>query len=514
MPETGLSSLDWIVLVVYLVAMLGIGASFVGRQRSTSEYFKASQQMPWLPVALSVIAGLFSGISFIGQPARVYRHDSAMIAYPFSVLLLTPVIVYVLLPYYRRLNVTTAYEYLECRFGLNVRLLGSALFLGKRLLWVAIVAVAPSLALSTVTGLSVINSILIIGLISTVYTGMGGTRAVIWTDAVQFAVFTIGQLAIIGLVASRVDGGFSEICRVGFVDHKAWASLDVDFTQLTFWTALVACFFIGLSDLGTDQMTVQRLIAAKDEKAARRALWFNAIFKFPAMAIMLAMGVGLWVFYKQHPDRLGLDAADYDKLVPYFVMRELPAGVRGLVIAAIFAAAMSSFSSGLNSMATAYMADWHQRLAKRQADDRRSLRRAKQLTYVLGFAVTLLGILIYKIGIQSIIDSSNKYLGFFGGSLLGIFLLGALTRRAKALPTVLGGLLGVCAVFVLDGVRLASSHAYIHEYMYSAVSCVTTMVIGYFGSLLGAPAADRSTTELSRVWSDATEPLFDKEGKE
>jgi solute:Na+ symporter, SSS family len=494
---TGLSLLDWTVLSVYLAVMLGIGFAVTGRQRSTREYFTASQQIHWLPVALSVIATLFSGIAFVGHPARVYRDDAAMIAYPFSLLLATPVVVYVLLPFYRRLRVTTAYEYLEQRFGLNVRLLGSALFLGKRLLWMSLVAVAPSLALSSVTGLSVVTSILIIGVVSTIYTGMGGARAVIWTDAVQFVIFMVGQCLIIGLVAWRIDGGIPELCRVGFADHKAWASLDFDLARLTFWTALIACFFLSLSDLGADQVTVQRLISTKDEKTAARAMWFNAILKFPSMIILLGMGVALWAFYKQYPERLGLDPANYDKLVPYFVVHELPPGISGLVIAAIFAAAMSSFSGGLNAMVTAYTVDWHERLGKGSSDDCQALRLAKWLTYILGGAITLTGIWIYLIGIQSIIDSSNKYLGFFGGALLGIFLLGALTRRAKALPTVLGGLLGVSVVLALDAVRAVYHQTYVHEYLYSGMSCLLTMLFGYFGSFFGPPLASEQLQGLT-----------------
>jgi len=485
MLEKGLSFADWLVLIIYLVAMLGIGMRLTRRQRSTAEYFKASQQMPWLPVALSVIATLFSGISFIGQPARVFRYDSVLIAWPFAILFVTPVVVYVLLPFYRRLHVTTAYEYLERRFGLNVRLLASALFLGKRLLWMALVAVAPSLALSAATGLDALTSILIIGLVSTIYTGLGGARAVIWTDAAQFAVFMVGQCAIIAAVAWRVDGGLTEIWRVGIADRKIWASLDFNLAQTTFWTVLLGCLFLALSDLGADQVTVQRLLSAKSEKTAGRAIWFNAVFKFPSMVILLGMGVALWVFYKQFPDRLGLGPSEYDKLLPYFVMRELPAGVSGLVIAAIFAAAMSSFSAGLNSMVTAYTVDWHERLGRENRNDRQSLCLAKGLTFILGCAVTLAGILIYKMGIQSIIDSSNKYLGFFGGALLGIFLLGAISRRAKPLPTVLGALLGVATVFIIDAVRTLSHHIVLSEYLYSGISCLLTVAFGHFGSFFG-----------------------------
>lgn len=485
--KTGFVTADWIVFVFYLCAVFTIGARFSKKQKSTKEYFTASQQVHWLPVSLSVVATLFSGISFLGHPARVYRYGSAMIAWPFAVLIVTPILIYVLLPFYRRLNVTTAYEYLELRFGLNVRLLASALFIGKRLFWMALVALAPSLALSTIIGLPVGWCILIIGSTATLYTGLGGMRAVIWTDAIQFVVLMVGQCVIIGMVASQLDGGLAEMWEVGVADKKAWASLEWNLSEPTFWTFLLAGCFLSLSDLGADQVTVQRLMCTKDERSAAKVLWFNAILKFPGMIILLGMGVALWAFYQQFPERLGLSEADYDKIVPYFAVSQLPAGVSGLVIAAIIAAAMSSFDSGLNSLSAALTIDWYERLGAKERDTQKSLAVAKLLTYVIGAAVTLTALLIYWTGFKSIVDASNKYLGFFGGALLGIFLLGTLTRRAKALPTVIGALLGVAVVFLIEFAQGSDSNSLrVHPYLYGAISCSLTMSLGFFGSFFGS----------------------------
>ena len=209
----GFQAVDWIVFVVYLGMVLVIGSLFSRRQVSTSEYFTASKSVHWLPVSISILATMFSGISFIGHPARVYRYDSAMIAWPFAVLVATPIVIYVLLPFYRRLDVTTAYEYLEKRFGLNVRLLASALFIGKRLFWMALVALAPSLALSAIVGLPVSWCILIIGVVATIYTGLGGMHAVIWTDAIQFVVLMLGQCLIIAWLLPNWTVGWAKYGR-------------------------------------------------------------------------------------------------------------------------------------------------------------------------------------------------------------------------------------------------------------------------------------------------------------
>jgi Na+/proline symporter len=196
-----------------------------------------------------------------------------------------------------------------------------------------------------------------------------------------------------------------------------------------------------------------------------------------------------------------LEPKDYDKIIPFFVVRELPAGISGLVIAAIFAAAMSSFDSGLNSIVTSFTVDWYERLIKPGQSDRKYLVLAKALSLVIGAAVTILAILIYQTGFKSIIDESNRYLGFFGGALLGLFMLGVFTRRAKALPTLLGGIVSVALVILLDRYNTSSdggiSYRFVHPWMYLLVSCGVTMVLGYVGSLFGPELPFERVRELT-----------------
>jgi len=386
------TSIDWVVCALYLAAVFLLGSWFSRRQTSTREFFVSGQRMHWLPVSISVVVSVLSGISFIGHPARAFRYDCAMIAWPFAAVIVTPIVIVVLLPFYRRLNVTTAYEYLEKRFALNVRLVASALFIAKRLFWMALVALAPSLVLHTFINLPVEYCILIIGVIATVYTGLGGMTAVIWTDVLQFVVLMTGQVLIVLLISMKIDGGLAGIWQIGTADHKAWVDLSFDFSRMTFWATLIGGCALLMSDIGADQLTVQRLMTTSSEKAARNTLIFNAIFKFPAILITLSMGVALWAFYRQYPDQLGLTEAEYDNILPYFVVTQLPTGVTGLIIAAIFAAAMSSFDSGLNCIVTALTVDWYERLYRPGRSDRQYLILAKTLTFVLGAAVTGLSI--------------------------------------------------------------------------------------------------------------------------
>ncbi|HSW45503.1 MAG TPA: sodium/solute symporter [Phycisphaerae bacterium] len=485
MTASHFQAADWIVFFTYLGTLIGMGWYFSRRQTSTAEFFTSSRRMHWLPVALSVVASLFSAVSFLGLPAMVFKGDCVMIAWPLAVLLATPMITRLLLPFYNRLQVTTAYEYLEKRFGLNVRLLASALFILKRLFWMSLVTLTPSLALSTMTGLRVEYCILVIGLVATLYTTMGGLSAVIWTDAVQFVVFMLAQLLIVGYVVTRLDGGFAEVWHTGVADHKIAIDLSIDFSRQTFWTVLLACIFIAGSDLGADQLIVQRLISTPDIRGAARSLWFNAVFKFPSMFLLLTIGAAVWAFYRAYPDRLGLETPGYEMILPHFIIKELPVGISGLVIAGIFAAAMSSFDSGLHTMVTTFTVDWYKRLIRIDSTDLAYLRTARVLTLTLGVAVTILAVIVYRWGIRGLIDASNSFLGFFGGGLLGVFLLGVLTRRAKGLPTVLGAVAAVALVSVVEFYQQHHGLRRLDPWLYGPITCCMTMVIGYFGSFFG-----------------------------
>lgn len=477
---------DWAVLAAYLLIVFVVGALSARRQKTTEEYFLAGKRIPWLAAAFSIIASSFSALSYLGHPARVVRENAGMIGYAFAVIMATPFVIFVALPFYRRMNVTTAYEYLEKRFDLDVRLIASTIFILKRLFWMALVALAPSLALSVVTGLPVWACVTIIGLIATVYTALGGMSAVIWTDVIQFLTFMVGQILIVTFVCMKVDGGFSEIMRLGYLDGKASCNFSPNMWQFTFWAALISGFFIALSDLGADQLSVQRYLTTKDLKAARKSLIFNASIKIPAMLLLLSMGVALYVFYyRVHPGAFTLGEKELDKIVPFFVVHELPAGISGLVIAAIFAAAMSSFDSGLSSLVTAFTVDWYERVLARDRSDREYLVFAKILTVLVGIAITGLALILNHFGQEGIIKMSNKYLGFFGGALLGIFVLGMLTRRAKPLATAIAAVLGVATVLLIS----VFAKEYVHSLWYCAVSCVVTVALGYFLSLFGAPPA-------------------------
>ena len=489
MPRVDFGVINWSVFIIYLVSIFVMGAMFVRRQKSTDEFFRAGKRMGWFPVLISLIASIFSAISFLGVPARIYKHDAALIIVLLIVPYFTlPLFAYIILPFYRKLDITTAYEYLERRFSLQVRCLGSALFILQRLFWMALVCLAPSLVLSMVLEIKVEYCILLIGLTATAYTALGGMSAVIWTDVVQFFILFVGQILFVVIIIIKLDGGLAEIFQIAITDNKILGSFSWDISKATFWTLLINGIFLGFS-FGVDQLNVQRIMAARDEKQARKSVLYQLIANIPRYAVLIFMGISLYAFYKVFPEKLAPEIGETpDRILPYFIMTQIPVGLCGLVIAAIFAAAMSSFDSGLNCLTAVFVVDWYKKTIRPGQDDAKYLFIAKLLTVVLGTTITLLGILIYKSGIQSLIDSSNKYIGFFFGPITGIFMLGIFTRRAKAFPVISAAIIGFGLVLVIDRINASrpDNNQLINIYFYLPIAFLTTLVVGYVMSLFGS----------------------------
>jgi SSS family transporter len=406
-----------------------------------------------------------------------------------GILAITPLVIFCFLPFYRRLNVTTAYEYLERRFNLVVRLLGSALFIIFQFGRIAIVLLLPSLALSVVTGTNVYACILTMGILATVYTVMGGMEAVIWTDVLQVIVLVGGALISLILVAFSIDGGIAGIFTIALEDGKLnCADWNLDFTTLTIWVIILA-WANHLIPYTSDQTVIQRYLTTKDERASRRAIWTNAILTVPATLLFFAMGTALYVFYKNHPENLNPSMEKADMIFPWYIMNELPAGLSGLVIAGVFAASMSSLDSSMNSMSTAIVTDFYRRFRK-GLTEAHHLRVARALTALFGVVGTVFAILMASTDIKSLWDQCIFIIGLLGGGLGGLFVLGIFTRRANAHGAVVGLLASGVVQYVLK------MHSGLHDFMFAMTGMASCVVIGYVASYF-FPGDDRSLENLT-----------------
>lgn len=476
-----------IVLVVYLGALVGIGAYFSKREKGTDDFFLAGKRIPWWAAGMSIYATQLSAITFIASPAVAYSRDWLVYPAKICIFIMAPIVIVFYLPFFRRLNVTTAYEYLERRFNVVVRLFGSASFILFQLGRMAIVVFLPALALSAITGINVYTCILIMGILSTVYTVLGGMEAVIWTDVLQTFVLWCGML--IGLIVVIVsEDGVGNIYNTAAADGKFhmfdWS---FSFTELVTWSMFLGTFLLQFGPYTTDQSVIQRYLTTKDEKAAAKSIWTNGILAIPFGFMFFALGTCLYVYFKHHPELLSIGMQN-DQVFPLFVAEQLPAGVSGLVIAGVFAASMSSMDSSMHSISTAVTTDFYRRF-KPDAPDEKCLKLARRVIIFVGVLAMIIACALATYDIKSLFFFFQKLLGLLSSGLVGIFILGIFTKRANVAGALAGAI--VCTGLLVYVVWFTN----IHFYLYAAVGISTCVVVGYLVSVMTAG----STKDLSQL---------------
>ncbi len=422
MQKALLTAGDWVAIGIYLVGMVVLGWWISRHQKTSEDYFVAGRRMGWFTLAISIWVSLTSANSMLGCPGYAYEHDLQFI--PVVWVLVVPiaiVVIYTILPVFHALSLTTAYTYLERRFGLNVRMIGSTLFILLRGGWLATVIYAPSVALSAVIDIpglaehqETLAIILTLGVIATIYTTMGGIEADIWSDVIQFFIFT-GGMALVWFYVLRDVGGWSEVWNIAkqtghtypmssgneFWDWVLNPNLKFSVELTSLWI-LTGYIFSQLNDAGTDQLTLQRYFSARSIKESIRAIWIARIADIPLMALLYITGTGIFVYFQIHGDKFANLPQNPDQMLPYFVAAVLPVGISGLFIAALFAATMSSVDSGMNSLSATCITDFYRRL--RGTESTQSSRRSfDKFVATLG-AVVITGILV-AIGLSILPDT-------------------------------------------------------------------------------------------------------------
>ncbi len=473
----GFASADYAVLAVYLGALVAMGVYFSRREKSTADFFLGGRRIPWWAAGMSIFGTQLSAITFMAIPAKAYHTNWVYFLGQLMILAVAPVVVFVYLPLLRRLDVTTAYEYLELRFNLATRLVGSAAFILFQLGRMGVVLYLPAAALSTVTGMNVYFCIALMGTLATVYTVLGGIEAVIWTDVLQVVVLLGGALLALVIIASEIDGGLAGIAAQGLTHDKLrMANLNWDITTAAVWVVLLGKPFEVLVSYTADQTVVQRYLTTADRKGAAWGIWTNALLTIPASIIFFGVGTALWAFYRMHPAMLN-PTGKIDDVFPWFIAQQLPVGVAGLVLAGLFAAAMSSLDSSMNSMATVVTTDFYRR-ANPEVSDLRCLRLARWLTVLLGAVGTAFALYMAWLQSTSMWDQYSKIIGLFGGGLAGLFAVGIFTRRATATGALLGFLGSAVVLYAVK------SFTDVHFFLYPTIGMGSCFVIGYTASRL------------------------------
>ena len=443
-----MSSLDIIVLLAYVLLVTGFGFLFYHRASDVEGFVLAHRRLPGWVVGLSIFGTYLSSISFLALPGKAYMDDWSAFAFSLSLPVASWIAVRWFVPMYRATRDVSAYAYLERRFGLWARMYAMTFYLLTQLARMGTIFFLVALALERLTGWDLAAIIVITGFLVTVYTMVGGIEAVIWTDALQSVILTLGALVSLGVIVWSLPGGLGQILDIATDSDKlGLGSFTPVFTEQGFWLVLLYGLFINLQNFGIDQSYVQRYQTARSTADARRSVWIGALTYVPVSAMFLFLGTALFAFYQVNPGLLPVDlmTADMgDRVFPHFIVNQLPAGLTGLVIAALFAAAMSSADTSMNSSATLLMNDLYVRVIDPGLSPGRQIDFLRVVTIVLGALGTAVALLM--ISIKGALDAWWSLAGIFSGGMLGLFLLGILSRRTRSPEAAIAVAIGVLVI--------------------------------------------------------------------
>jgi cyclically-permuted mutarotase family protein len=476
--KTAFGWVNWSVLILYLTGMVYLGVYFMKREKGTETFFRGGQRIPWWAAGMSIFATMLSAITYMAIPAKTFTTDWKYFMMAITIFLMVYPIVHFYLPFFRKLNVTTAYEYLEKRFNYTTRFLASGAFLVFMVARMALVLFLPSLALTTVTGINIYLCILMMGVITIIYCTMGGVEAVIWGDVIQGFVLLGGALLAVVFMIAGTEGGWSKVIEIT-LDHDKLKVIDLafDLTKATFWVVLLGGLANNLISYSSDQAVIQRYLTTKDEKSAAKGLWFNGIMSIVVSLIFYFIGTALFAFYKTQPQELNAAMANPDSIFPHFIMTRMPVGIAGIMIAAIFAATMSTLSSNVNSISTAFTTDMYSHFRPGSTDGKK-LRVARFAGIIAGGLGILLALLMATWNILSLFDYFNTILGLLTGGLGGLFVMGIFFPRIHSR----GAIMGLVFSFVL--LLYVKMYSPISFLIYGFIGIVSSVGVAYLFSMM------------------------------
>ncbi|MDO4951700.1 MAG: cyclically-permuted mutarotase family protein [Bacteroidales bacterium] len=442
--------LNWLVLIVYLLAMLWLGFYFMHREKNSDDFFTGGGRIPWWAAGMSIFATMLSAITYMSIPAKAYATDWKYYPMQIFILIVAFPVITSFLPFFRRLKISTAYAYLEQRFCYGVRAMASALFIIFMVARMALVLFLPSLAMSAVTGIDIFLCIILMSAITIAYCTMGGMEAVVWGDVVQGFILIGGALLAAVFLVTQTEGGASGFWDIGMANDKfVLFDFSFDFRSATFWVIVLGGLANNLISYTSDQTVIQRYMTTSSEKAASKSIITNGFLSIFVSIIFYTIGTGLYTFFKTHPAAIDVTMQKTDAIFPFFMMSQLPAGLAGLLIAALFAATMSTISSNINSISTAFTMDMYKKW-RPQIGDRKTLSVARWTGIVAGLIGTLIAIVMAVADIQSLLDYFNTILGLLTGAIGGLFIMGIFFKRINAATALIGFIAGTLAVFYMN----------------------------------------------------------------
>ena len=472
-----INPIDFAILALYLVGITLFGAHFRRGQQNLRDYFLGGRSAPWWAIACSIVATETSTLTIIGTPGIAYGGNLGFLQLVLGYLVARVILCVVLVPQYFQGEFYTAYQLLEKRFGPRIKSAAAVVFVCTRALAEGVRISAIGKVVSVAFGTGERTSILIIATLTIFYTFEGGMRAVIWTDVIQFALYMAGSVAAFFLLLHKIPGGWPAVAQAAAAAGGKLTIFDFAFSltkSYTFWSGLLGGTFLTMASHGTDQTMVQRLLSSRNERDSKTALLASGVIIFAQFSLFLVLGVMLFV-YAQH-FVLAIPGGDLDKVYPEFIVHHMPVGLAGIVLASIFAIAMSNASGSLNSLASSSIIDLS---ARRNEGAAGSLVRSRKLTLVWGIVLGLLGLIRWgPVLVAGLTIASITY-----GATLGVFLLGTWNRRANETGALVGFVSGLAAMIAIWRLTPLAFTWYV------LVGTVITFAVGSLASLFPSGAS-------------------------
>lgn len=508
MSTTGFTTIDLVILIVYLGAVLVAGLYFSKKEMTGKEFFKGDGSVPWYVTSVSLFATMLSPISFLGLAGNSYAGSWILWFAQLGMLIAIPLAIKFVLPIFARMDIDTAYDYLERRFDAKpLRIISAVLFIVYQLGRMSIIMYLPSLGLAALTGIDINILIILMGVVAIIYSYTGGIKSVLWTDFIQGIVLIGGVFITLFVLLKDINGGFGAIAHElanGKFIAPTEKIFDPNILSGSIFLIVLGSGLTIFSSYASSQDLVQRFTTTQNIKKLNKMLFTNGILSLGIATVFYLIGTGLYVFYKVQHAGNGVDDVAQDQIFMYFIAYQLPVGVTGIILAAIYAAAQSTISTGLNSVATSWTLDIQEVVAKDMSDKRRT-RIAQIVSLIVGIFSIVVSIVMAHSDIKSAYEWFNGFMGLVLGLLGGIFVLGFLSKKANKYGAYVALVVSTVIMVFIKYVLPAEA---VNFWAYSLISIVISLIVGYIVSIMtgNKVSAPKYTTiyDIPEILSDSS----------
>ena len=485
-------AIDLIIFLSYLVGIVIYGSSFYSKTRSSGAFTLGNRNIPTWVISMSIFATYVSSISYIALPGQAYQSNWNPFVFSISLPFASFIAIKFFVPLYRAVNSPSAYTYLEMRFGPWAKIYASGMYILTQLMRTGTILFLLALTLNVIVGWNMVTIIVITGISVMIYAILGGIQAVIWTDAIQGIILIAGALLSVIVLLLSMPEGPGQIFRIASENNKfSLGSLGTDLTSSTFWVVLIYGIFINLQNFGIDQNYVQRYMTASTDKEAKKSALYGSLLYIPVSLMFLFIGTALFSYYQAGAATLP-QGIQSDRIFPYYIVNNLPAGLTGLLIAAIFAAGMSTVSTSINSSATVILKDYF----GKRIEEKGSGKQSMKILYISSvlFSITGIGIALAMINVQSVLDTWWKLASIFSGGMLGLFLLGFFAKRVTSFAAITGVIAGVILIgwmslspILFTSPQLQRFASPFHGYLSIVFGTTTIFITGFLVTVMFSP---------------------------